>query len=204
MGKRLLGLALLPIVAFVLFTGWSAVQSRKADEDLQVQKQQAPGGLLISGLHYKTKKDGFLVSEIEADSLTVLPKRIFLFQVKSVNEAVLTNASIKLFLSAPDRQSPGEGRADFEVDPVGTLFREFNPAGRQAGFITNAKVLGVNIDIFHEGVLTQHVSAASAAWGGNGSPKFHGGTVEEFPSRKRTTSDSISWDARRKKFRPDE
>jgi hypothetical protein len=176
---------------------WAAFPNRKTNEfpapsNAEIRNEE----LLIRGLRYKSYSNGVLVAQVEAEEFKIIPRRFLVFQIKSINEAVVTNTKISIFSSREDNPGGGKG-----MDPFGSLFKEFTNKDSGVGLVTKVIVKGIDIVIYDSDVLTQHLRAASADLRSNGGAAiFYDAVLERPASRTRIKAKKMIWDSREKKF----
>lgn len=171
----------------------AVISSRSADSP-------APGGMSIKGLQYKVRSRGALVAETDIEDFKIAPKKLFVFRVKSVNEAVITKARIRLYPHNIESDTPREKEAAADDDPLGALFKEFTD--RKAGLITGVTVKEIDVGIYDSEVLTHRLSAARADF--NAAKKlttFYNATLEYPQLRKLIKADKMVWDAQAEMIR---
>jgi hypothetical protein len=189
--KRIASVVVLAVGALGLLVAWGALPIRKGNEITPASNPPITDGTYVKGLHYKVHENGSLVSEAEAEDFRIVPKRFFVFRVKSVNEAVVTNARIKLF-------KLNDSRKDSKDDPFGSLLKEFG----DSGLIVKAVVNGIDVNIYKAEKVTHHLTAAKAdLMAGANQTAFYDAAIEHPPSKTVIRTAKLLWDTEKRKFR---
>lgn len=142
-----------------------------------------------------------LITRLEADTLSVIPRRFLFFNIKSLNEVHLTNARIETHLYE-------NVSSDHELVPLATdLFipgetgkKESHPR-REFGLITRSVAKGIVVKIFRADSLALVLRAESAyIEREKRKPGFLNATLEDESSTMRIIADKIIWNAKDKVF----
>lgn len=107
--RRLVSHSLLLLI--ILLTGWLIWQILSAEpstEPLPVHQDTGRTPLAISGMTYNNYQYDRLVSHISVDELLVQSRSFGFFRIRSINEAVLTNARIQVHNYSSDIDSDTE------------------------------------------------------------------------------------------------
>lgn len=178
---------------------WSANPGKTAVKQVLSDKALRGEGALISGLRYKTYTNGTLMKMVEADEFRIVPRRFYVFRIKSLNEALVTNARISIFVPVGDH---AKNKKDFPEDPFASLLKDLTDQESVNGVTTKVTVKGIEISIYHSKVLTHHLKAASADLGVSGGQAiFYNAVLEDVALRTRSIAKKMIWDSRTKKFR---
>ena len=191
-----LGALALSVVGALLI--WSELPDRTAANKVLPDAALRGEGSRISGLRYKTYMDGTLIKMVEADEFSIVPRRFNVFRIKSLNEAVVTNARISIFVPETDEV---DNKKTLSEDPLNSLLKELTNRESADGLITKVTVKGIDISMYHSNVLTKHLKAASADLrAGGGQAIFYNAVLDGPTSRTRTIAKAMIWDQRTKKF----
>jgi hypothetical protein len=143
-----------------------------------------------------------LVTRLQADSLSVVPRRFLFFNIKSVNEVHLLNAHIETHMYAHDTdgttlfptglgQSIGGGRGG----KAGGQYGEF-------GLITRVLVRGVTVELFEADRLALVLRADEGYVDHkNKEPSFSHAVLKNPSATRRIVSERIIWDPRSRVFK---
>ena len=143
-----------------------------------------------------------LASLIEVDDLTIAPRQLMFFNMRSFNEAVLTNAVIKTYIN---------DRADIErsITPLNDQFislydNKKNKKQRQNnefGLISRGVINGVNWEIYRDKALKISLKAKKAYIDKDKTkPRFIQARLESIKAEKFIISKEIIWSAKKKVF----
>jgi hypothetical protein len=194
--KRFPSIVILAVGALGFLVAWVVFPVSKGSKIAPASNPAITEGTFVKGLHYKVYRNGLLVSEAEAEDFKIIPKKFFVFKVKSINEAVITNARIKLFEQNESRESRKKD------DPFGSLFREFTDKENGEGLITRATVKGIDVNIYKAEKLTHHLTAASADLkAGANQTAFYNVAIEHPSSRMVIRTEKLLWDTQEKQFK---
>ncbi len=200
-GSKVSAAKILAVLAVGFFIAWAALSAKKDDDikapvDGAIKEEET----LITDLRYKACKDGRLVARIEAEEFKIRPRRFFVFQIKSLNEAIITNAKMDLFFrrGVPHgslQQEGGDG-------PFGALLRDLTNKESGVGLVTKVTLKGVDISIYDSDALTQRLRADSADLRSDtGQGTFYNATLEETSSGKFAVAAKVVWDSHKRKFK---
>ncbi len=192
---------ILAVLAVGFFIAWSALSVKKVNDikapvDGTIKEEET----CITGLRYKTCRNGRLVARIDAEEFKIRPRRFFVFQIKSLNEAIITNAKMDLFFrkEAPHGSLGQEGGDG----PFGALLRDLTNKESGVGLVTKVTLKGIDISIYDSDVLTQRLRADSADLRSDtGQGIFYKATLEEPSIGKFTVAPKVVWDPHKKKFK---
>lgn len=196
LSRKLSAVSFVPLAALGVVVSLAAFAVSRGNDPAPSSGPPTGVGTVVKGLHSRVYEDGLLVSEAEAEDFRIIPRRFFVFNVKSLNEAVITNARIKLF----ERKETGEARK--KDDPFGSLFREFTDKENATGVITRAVVKGMEVSIYNTEGLTHHLTAARADLkAGQNQTVFYHAALEHPSSKRVITTEKLLWDAQEREFR---
>lgn len=148
--------------------------------------------LLINGLSYKAYNNGILVSKMEAEEFKIRPRKFFIFNIKSVNEAILTNVKLNMYIKNKELA---------DIDLLNPIFDGTTGKGTGTGLITRAIIKGIDVNIFISDVLTHKLKATSADFMLKKKKiVFYNASLEHPPSSKLISAKKIIWDAQEKAF----
>ena len=188
--KRLALAVVLGIVGAGLLVVWTALLGGRGSNVVLGSNPEITEGTFVEGLRYRVHRNGSLVSEVEAEDLRIIPKSFFVFRVKSINEAVVTNARIKLF-------KLNETKKDIKDDPFGSLLKEI--ADRD--LIVRAVARGIEVYIYKAEKVTHHLTAAKAdLMAGANQTAFYDATIEHPLSKTVIRTAKVLWDTEERKF----
>lgn len=156
----------------------------------------------IGGFTYRRFSDSGLVLRLDAEALAVVPRRLLVFNIRSVNEVHIDKARIEArfypvvaedpVLLPPvmdelsDREGDGNGRRGY---------REF-------GLISRTLVRGVHADLYRQDRLAVVLRAETGYVDHRRrNPRFTGVVLENAESTLRILSDRMTWDRKDRVFR---
>ncbi len=184
-------LVIVTLGALGFLAGWMAFPEGKGRGIEPGAIPPVTDGTFVKGLHYKVYKNGSPASEAEIDDLRIVPRNFFVFRIKSINEAVITNARIRLY-------DPSQKRRD---DPFRSLFKEFTDQENGFGLITRAVVKGIDVNMYHAQKVTHHLTAAKAdLMAGSNQTAFYDATIEHPSSKTVVRAAKLLWDTQERKF----
>jgi hypothetical protein len=194
-----IGVAALLMVCVIV---WAALPNRRVDQTQTLSDRAAKEGwLFIKGLRYKTYENGSLVARVEAQEFKIIPRRFFVFHIKSLNEAVITNAKMDLFFHGREAHNSIAEEGNDE-SPFKVLFKELTRKDSGAGLITKVTMKGIDISIYDSGVLRRRVRAASADLiNDSGRAIFYDATLEDPHMGKSVSAPKVVWDSHEKRFK---
>ena len=156
----------------------------------------------IKGLKYEVSGPNGIVTRVKADSLSLVARRIFLFNIKSLNEIQLENAEIEAHFF----EEPSEKLDLLPFHDDSNLFGSGGilaaESGKPYGTITRSVIYrGVSVKIFNSDALVLTLTADSASVKNKKSyPEFFRARLESAESGKRIISDKIIWDVKARWF----
>lgn len=93
------------IIGTLLLTVAGVYLSRQSERPLPVETVKSSGvAMEIQGLKYSNYKEGKLQSRVQAGQLIVVPRKIGIFQIQSINEAVISQFRLEI-LNEPVKAS---------------------------------------------------------------------------------------------------
>lgn len=156
--------------------------------------------LLIDGLSYKVYNNGTLVSKMEADEFKISPRKFFIFNIKSVNEAILKNVKMDIYIK--DLKLKKGKVIETDIDLLKLFFDSTTGKKTGAGLITRALIKGIDMNIYISDVLTHKLKASTAEFMLKGKKIiFYNVTLENPLSHKLIHAAKIIWDAQEKVFK---
>jgi len=130
-----------------------------------------------------------LISKIEADQFFIAPRKFFVFNVKSVNEAIIKNIRISLYLNSENKKKP---------DLVSLL--KFIPSEtghiklKNMGYITRGVIKGLDIKIYQDQTPSYHLSGEKAILDlKEKKMKINTARFENFTTGEIFTSERMIW-----------
>lgn len=107
-GGGIIGIALLTVAGIYL--------SHETEGRLSVETVNSTGiAMEIEGLKYSNYKDGRLQSRVQAGQLVVVPRKIGIFQIHSINEAVISRFRLEI-LNAPLTSGAANHQSDLPLE----------------------------------------------------------------------------------------
>jgi len=196
-----LSLGLVAIWAIVLACVIPAVRNEYGETDPAVSHTAYQPGTQLTGFRYQEFDVRGLMASVKADRLSILPHRFLFFNLKSINEAHLENATIEIHLRDNIPQ-------DMDlVPPVTDVFTQEKRGSanksprREFGVITRSVVQGISVKIFSADALSMTLRAESAHLDKRRhKPRFLHATLNDAKSDRRISSKEIIWDAKNKVF----
>jgi len=186
---------IISIFALGLFIVWMLLPGKKKT-NISPQSYNPP--LLINGLSHKVYNNGILVSKMEAEEFKIRPRKFFIFNIKSVNEAILTNVKLNMYIKNKELK---EGKEVADIDLLNPIFDATTGKGTGTGLITRAVIKGIDVNIFISDVLTHKLKATSADFMLKKKRiVFYNASLEHPPSSRLISADKIIWDAQEKAF----
>ena len=196
-----LSLALTAALILVFGSGYRAVSSRYHAVESASQAASDRQHQQISGLSYRQYSQQGIVARLEADSLTVLPRRILFFNIKSINEAHLVNVRAESYLNPEQSRADELLPATADMLAAGDSDSRHMPAN-ELGLITRTIVDGIYLEIFRAGVRGVVLRAGYAETDmKRGITRFAMAHLENPDATRRVTSNNIIWDASEREFR---
>ncbi|TAL71292.1 MAG: hypothetical protein EPN88_05765, partial [Bacteroidetes bacterium] len=117
------------IFALGLLIVWAFLPEKKRSNTLP-QSYNPP--LVMDGLSYKVYNDGILVSKMEAEEFKIRPRKFFIFNIKSVNEAILINVKLNMYIK---NKKTKEDKEIADIDLLNPIFDATTGKGTGAGLI---------------------------------------------------------------------
>lgn len=183
------------IFALGLLIVWAFLPEKKRSNTLP-QSYNPP--LVMDGLSYKVYNDGILVSKMEAEEFKIRPRKFFIFNIKSVNEAILINVKLNMYIK---NKKTKEDKEIADIDLLNPIFDATTGKGTGAGLITRAIIKGIDVNIYNSDVLTHKIKATEADFILKKKKiVFLNVTLEHPPSNKLINAKKIIWDAQEKAF----
>jgi hypothetical protein len=198
-----LSLGLVAAWAIVLACVIPAVRNEYGETDPAVSHTAYQPGPQLTGFRYQEFDARGLMASVKADRLSILPHRFLFFNLKSINEAHLENATIEIHLRD---KIPQDMDMDL-VPPVTDVFTQEKRGSanksprREFGVITRSVVQGISVKIFSADALSMTLRAESAHLDKRRhKPRFLHATLNDAKSDRRISSKEIIWDAKNKVF----
>jgi|GEM_PF-3306424 len=196
-----LSLGLVTVWAIVLACVIPAVRNEYGETGPAVSHTANQPGPQLTGFRYQQFDARGLMASVKADRLSILPHRFLFFNLKSINEAHLENATIEIHMRDKIPQ-------DMDlVPPVTDVFTQekrgsaSNSPRREFGVITRSVVQGISVKIFSANALLMTLRAESARLDKRRhKPRFLHATLNDARSDRRISCKEIIWDAKNKAF----
>jgi len=190
--KRIAFVAILLVGAVGVYLAWAGFTAKRGRAADPQSSPSITEGSFVKGLHYRVHDNGSLISEADAEDLRIVPKSFFVFKVKSISEAVVTNAKINLYKLNESRKDPGDD-----------LFRAMVKEVSEGELIVKAVANGIEVNFYDETEkVTHHLKAARADLvAGPAQTVFYNATLENPPSRTIIRTEKLFWNAKEKKFK---
>jgi hypothetical protein len=151
----------------------------------------------MKGIEYEEFGPNGIVVRVKADSLSLVPRRILFFNIKSINEIQVENAEIDVYLYEDSAQ---------RLDLLPLSDEPFRLPNRKRskksyGVITRSVLNGIFVRIFRldEEILSLTAERATVQ-DKDSNPEFSRVRLESAISGRQIVSDRILWDADRKLF----
>jgi hypothetical protein len=155
----------------------------------------------IAGLSYRQYSRQGIVARLEADSLTVQPRRLLFFNIKSINESHLVNVRAATYLNAKPAQDAGllpETTDILATDDSDSRHTRAN----ELGLITKTTADGVYLEIFRAGTLVVVLRAEYAETDmKRGITRLAMARLENPDATRIITSNNMTWDPGAQEFR---
>jgi hypothetical protein len=153
----------------------------------------------IRGFEIKEYGPAGVIVAARADSLSIAPRRIFFFNVKSINEVRLDNARVEVHF--PADPSAGLDLLPFGVDSFGFGGGVKKKSSKPFGTITRTVVDRIDISFFRAEKLTLTLNAARADVDKKDvNPRFQTAVLTDANSGAKIISEEMFWDVERKQF----
>jgi len=170
---------------------WSGTDGEPETLKKSSRIKQMP--LQISEFRYTSQDQDRLVHVLQAKQLVIQPRRFMVFNIKSINEAVLQNARLEThFYPESAKQS---------VMPFGQSTRGTRHTGSAVGLVTRLIANRIRIDIFR-GDMQAIVLAANYGLveKKNSEAEFINAILKDSRSDRVIRSSRILWDEKRRLF----
>lgn len=192
--------SLILVIALALGLIFWGLSQRKETATPPVVRKTSPYPIWIQGFTASTYKGNRLITKIEADEFKVNPRRFFVFNIKPLNEATLTNVRLEIHIymgmsSKADLFSFGEG-----VLPLMNGGKKFAVNGM--GLITRGVIKGLILKIYRADSLSIVVKASRGYIDfKKKETKMQGVSLEDVVSGRLIKSSSVIWDDTEKAFK---
>lgn len=198
--KKSSAVKIILILALGLLIVWAFLPEGKKT-NTSPQSYNPP--LLINGLSCKVYNNGILVSKMEAEEFKIRPRKFFIFNIKSVNEAILKNVKLNVYTKNKELK---ESKEVTDIDLLNPIFDattgKGTGTGTGTGLITRAIIKGIDVNIFISDVLTHKLKATTADFMLKKKRiVFYNVNLENPPSHKLINAEKIIWDAQEKVFK---
>ena len=185
------------ILALGIFP-WPGTNSAPVPLKAGTRNKQLP--LQISEFRYTSQDENRLVHVLQAKRLVIQPRRFMVFNIKSVNEAVLDNARLEvhLYKDAMTRNT----LSDYEkVLPFNGKKRGNHRHGAVVGMVTRLVANGVRVDIFRDQIPAMILAAEYGLMEKKKSEaEFINAILKDSRSDQVIRSGRILWHEKRKLF----
>jgi hypothetical protein len=196
-----LSLGLVAVWAIVLACVIPAVRNEYGETGPAVSHTANQPGPQLTGFRYQQFDARGLMASVNADRLSILPHRFLFFNLKSINEAHLENATIEIHMRDKIPQDMDLVPPVTDVFTQGKRGSASNSPRREFGVITRTFVQGISVKIFSANALLMTLRAESARLDKRRhKPRFLHATLYDARSDRRISSKEIIWDAKNKAF----
>lgn len=159
---------------------------------------QGSQALRLGGFSSASYDGARLLSRFSADELKIAPRRFSVFNIRSVNELVLSNVHIEVHRDR--RQADGPQGLLPAGETLAPLIGD-RAAGRGLGRITRGVFNGLTIELFSGGAPHLGVQAKKAHLNlKNRQLEMRAALLEHLPRRKKILSERIIWDEAQQAF----
>ena len=192
--KNLLLVAILGICLML----WSLIGSSPVSAPAPAVVAKDLGAINISGLAYSNYVGECLVSQLEAETLAVAPRRMGAFRIKSVNELVLRKVTFLLELDAPPELASDENSNQPDQFSLGLKnLVDIKGMGR----VTQVVVDGLRLDLRKSGVTHLDVIAKAGVFDLKKKELRMDEALFKGPLGKTLVSSQVFWDEADRVFR---
>ena len=159
----------------------------------------SPTVTTIKGFSLARQDDDRLLFQIDAEELTIQPKHFFVFNIKSIDEMVITNAVAKLYLrqgESKDIDLLAFVDINIILDPSkGQTFRDI-------ALISGVRIRPFTLHIYKDNTLAFIVQAEEAliTFLGQKAMRMKRCSLEDVLTHKSIMSELIIWDSQQKTF----
>jgi hypothetical protein len=163
----------------------------------KISKQTFIHPLLIKGFSSEVKDDnGELISNIAADMIKIRPRKFFVFSIKSVSEAFLTNVKADLFVLEKENEKENILTGHI-ANAVNALIKE----QKGIGVVSRIIMEEVKINVHNSDIVTLKLKAKSAEVLKNKNVNFSNVILENPISNKLIKANKVIWDFQEATFR---
>jgi hypothetical protein len=196
-----LSLGLIAVLVLVFGWGYLSVNSKYHAVETASENPHEKPHQKITGLSFNQYNDHGIVTRLEADTLTVVPRRRRFLNIKSINEAYLVNVRAETWVTTDKSQAARLLPASEEMLMSNGSNNNPNPAG-ELGLITKSTVDGLYLKIFKAGSLAVVLKAGHAETDmKSGKTRLTMASLENPGATKRITSKKVIWDVKDQEFR---
>jgi len=201
MAYRLIYFGCIVLVAGILSLGiisWTGTDSDPVPVRTRAPSKQLP--LQIRDFRYSSQDENRIVHALQAEQLVIQPRRFRVFNIKSVNEAVLQNAHFESY--SYKKTAMHTPLLEYQkVIPFSKGARGRHRNGSVTGLVTRLIAKGVRFDIFRDG---RQSIALTAEYGlvekKRSEAEFVNGIIKDSRSDRVIRSSRILWKEKRKVF----
>lgn len=187
------------IVLSLGFIIWE-IDQRKEPHALHKSERLSPYPIKIKKLLHVSYENNRLAAKIEADEFKVNPRKFWIFNVKSLNEATFYNVRLAIYLD-------NETYSNAELFSFNKGLLSFSKKNKyeliKSGQITRGVIKkGLILKIYKVDILSLVVKAKEAYIDLNTQEtRLVGASIEDLLSKKLIKSSSVIWDNKEKVFK---
>ena len=201
MACRLTYFGCIVLAAGILSLGicpWPGTDSEPVPQETRTRAKQLP--LQIQHFRYVNQDNNRIVYALQAEQLLIRPRRFMVFNIKSVNEAVLKNARFEThFYEETAMHTPLFDYQEALPFNKGTGNKQRN--GPIIGLVTRLIAKGVRLDIFREEMpVMVLVAEYGLVENKKSEAEFINGIIKDSCSDRFIRSSRILWDDKIKVF----
>jgi hypothetical protein len=167
-----------------------------------LKEETSPYLMAMEGLSYSAYDGDRLIAKIKADDFKINPRKFFVFNVKSLNEATLTNAKLEVH-----RYDDMPSEVDFfsfaqDILSLKSGHDKGKGSRKGMGFITRGVIKGLTLEVYNADKLSMVVRARGADIDfKKKETRLAKASLEDVLSRKLIQGRAVIWDSREKVFR---
>jgi hypothetical protein len=163
-----------------------------------------PPPLQLTDFWYSAQDENGVLNTVEADNLVIRPRRYLVFNIKSLNEAILTRAHLQVHLRDKDNA---------DVNPFDVKYEDIIPftdsgagsenrsRGSGFGIVTRLLAEDLTLDVLRKASTTLVLTAERGlVENRKGEAQFINATLSDPRTGRLIRSNRILWDNKRKKF----
>jgi hypothetical protein len=147
--------------------------------------------LSIKGFSSEVKNDnGTVISKIKADTIKIKPRKFFVFRIKSLNEALLRNVKLDLFM-----YEKINGKESILTGQLFDTLNTFITEQTGLGLVSRIILENIDINIHNSDVVTLKLKAKSAKVLKNKNIVFNNAILENSMSTTLIKTKIIIWNS---------